>query len=387
MGLRRPNANKISLRWVEWLGMTYDYLVVGAGFAGSTIAERLASQLGSRVLVVDARDHVAGNAYDPLDEHGIRVHRYGPHIFHTSSELVVRYLSHFTAWRPYEHRVVSHVDGRDVPMPIGNRTIAALYGLDLEAAALAAFFDERRERHATIRNSEDAITARVGRELYDLLFAGYTRKQWGVDARDLDASVCGRIPIRTDRDDRYFSDSFQAMPRDGFAAMFERMLDHPKIDLVLGTRFESIADRVRFKRLVYTGPIDAYFENRYGALPYRSLEFSFETYPVERYQRVAVVNYPGAEPYTRITEFKHLTGQRHAQTTIAREYPRASGDPFYPIPNADNRALYAKYAAEAESEPNVTFVGRLAEYRYYNMDQVVASALRTFEELATERVA
>jgi len=367
--------------------MTYDYLVVGAGFAGSTVAERLASQCGARVLVVDARDHVAGNAYDPLDEHGVRVHRYGPHIFHTSSDRVVRYLSQFTAWRPYEHRVLSHVEGRDVPLPISSRTIAALYGLDLDPAQMAAFFEARREKLATIANSEDAIVARVGRELYDLLFAGYTRKQWGIAARDLDASVCGRIPIRTNGDDRYFSDSFQAMPVDGFTAMFERMLDQPTIDVVLGTRFEDIADRIRFDRLVYTGPIDAYFGYRYGALPYRSLDFQFETHEVERYQRVAVVNYPGAEAYTRITEFKHLTGQKHPMTTIAREYPRATGEPYYPIPRADNRALYAKYAAKAAAEANVTFVGRLAEYRYYNMDQVVASALAAFEQLATERVA
>ncbi len=367
--------------------MTYDYLVVGAGFAGSTVAERLASQCGARVLVVDARPHVAGNAYDPLDEHGIRIHRYGPHIFHTSSERVVRYLSQFTAWRPYEHRVLAHVDGRDVAMPICNRTIATLYGLDLSPAQMAAFFDERREKLVAIRNSEDAITARVGRELYETLFAGYTRKQWGIDARELDASVCGRIPIRTDGDDRYFSDAFQAMPRDGFARMFERMLDHPNIELSLGTRFEDVADRVRFDRLVYTGPIDAYFGNCFGALPYRSLQFAFENHEIERYQATGVVNYPGTEPFTRITEFKHLTGQTHPTTTIAREYPRATGDPYYPIPRADNRALYAKYASKAAAERNVTFVGRLAEYRYYNMDQVVASALEAFEQLATERVA
>jgi UDP-galactopyranose mutase len=367
--------------------MTYDYLIVGAGFAGSTIAERLASQCGATVLVVDSRDHVAGNAFDPLDEHGIRIHRYGPHIFHTSSRRVVEYLSQFTAWRPYEHRVLSHVEGRDVPMPISSRTIAALYGLDLDPQQMAAFFEARRERLGAIRNSEDAIVARVGRELYDLLFAGYTRKQWGVAARDLDASVCGRIPVRTDADDRYFSDAFQAMPRDGFATMFERMLDHPNVEVVLGTRFETIADRVRFGHLVYTGPIDAYFGHCFGALPYRSLDFQFETHPIERYQRTAVVNYPGPEPYTRITEFKHLTGQRHEQTTIAREYPRATGEPFYPVPRAENRALYAKYAVKAAAERNVTFVGRLAEYRYYNMDQVVASALATFERIAAERVA
>jgi len=367
--------------------MTYDYLVVGAGFAGATLAERLASQCDARVLVVDARPHVAGNAYDPLDESGVRVHRYGPHIFHTASARVVDYLSQFTAWRPYVHRVLADVGGRHVPLPICAGTLSALYGLDLDALQMQRFLDERRERVATIRNSEEAIVARVGRELFELLFENYTRKQWGVAASDLDASVCGRIPVRTSRDDRYFSDWFQAMPRDGYEAMFGRMLDHPNVEVALGERYEDIASRVRFDHLIYTGPIDAYFDYCFGALPYRSLEFEFETLPVERHQPVAVVNYPGPEAFTRVTEFKWLTGQRHPSTTIAREYPRATGDPYYPIPRPENRALYAKYATKAAAEANVTFVGRLAEYRYYNMDQVVASALATFEELATERVA
>jgi len=367
--------------------VTYDYLVVGAGFAGSTVAERLASQCDARVLVVDARDHIAGNAYDPLDAAGIRIHRYGPHIFHTSSDRVVAYLSQFTTWRPYEHRVLARVDGRDVPMPLCASTLAALYGLDLDESETAAFFEAARERVPAIRNSEDAIVARVGRQLYETLFAHYTRKQWGLDASDLDASVCGRIPVRTSRDDRYFSDTFQAMPAAGFEAMFARMLDRPNIDVVLDTRYEEIVDRVRFDKLVYTGPIDAYFGYAYGHLPYRSLEFAFETLDVEHYQDAAVVNFPGPEPFTRITEFKRLTGQQHAKTTIAREFPTAVGDPYYPIPRAENRALYATYAARAARERHVTFVGRLAEYRYYNMDQVVASALETFESLATNRVA
>jgi UDP-galactopyranose mutase len=367
--------------------MTYDYLVVGAGFAGSTLAERLASQCGARVLVVDIRDHVGGNAYDPIDAHGIRIHRYGPHVFHTSSPRVVEYLSRFTRWRPYEHRVLASVGGRFVPLPVSAGTIAALYGLELDPLQMEAFFVERRERPTAIRNSEDAIVGRVGRELYETLFANYTRKQWGLDARALDASVCGRIPVRANADDRYFSDTFQAMPRDGYEALFRRMLDHSNIEVTLGHRFERIADRVRFNHLVYTGPIDEYFGHCFGPLPYRSLEFRFETFDCQRHQPVAVVNYPGAEPFTRVTEFKHLTGQQHPKTTIAREYPRASGAPYYPIPRPENRALYAKYAAKADAESNVTFVGRLAEYRYYNMDQVVASALATFEDLATERVA
>jgi UDP-galactopyranose mutase len=339
------------------------------------------------VLVVDARGHVGGNAHDPLDEHGIRVHRYGPHVFHTSSDRVVRYLSAFTAWRPYEHRVLARVGDRDVPLPVCAGTVDALYGLDLAPAQLEAFFEGRRERRHQIRNSEDAIVARVGRDIYETLFANYTRKHWGIDARDLDASVCGRVPIRFTADDRYFSDSFQAMPRDGFGALFGRLLQHPNIEVVLSTTFKRAADRVRFDRLVYTGPIDAYFGHCFGRLPYRSLRLEFETHPVARWQSAAVVNYPGSEPFTRVTEFKHLTGQRHPMTTLAREYPEPEGDPYYPIPRPENRALYAKYAAKAAAERNVTFVGRLAEYRYYNMDQVVASALTAFERLAATRVA
>ncbi len=367
--------------------MTYDYLVVGAGFAGSVLAERLASQCDASVLLVDARDHVGGNAHDPLDGHGIRVHRYGPHIFHTSSERVVRYLSAFTAWRPYEHRVLARVGDRDVPLPVCARTLAALYGLHLAADEVEAFFESRRERRREIRNSEDAIVARVGRELYETLFANYTRKQWGVDARDLDASVCGRVPIRLTADDRYFSDSFQAMPRDGYGALFARLLRHPNIEVALSTTYEQAAERVSFDHLIYTGPIDAYFDHCFGRLPYRSLRLEFETHAVTRWQAAAVINYPGDEPFTRVTEFKHLTAQRHAKTTLAREYPQAQGEPYYPIPRPENRALYAKYAAKASAEANVTFVGRLAEYRYYNMDQVVASALGAFERLAAERVA
>jgi len=367
--------------------VTYDYLVVGAGLAGATAAERLASELDAAVLVVDSRPHIAGNAYDPVNEAGVRVHLYGPHIFHTSSARVVEYLSAFTVWRPYEHRVLADVDGRHVPLPISARTIEALYGLRLNDAETAAFFAGRREPHQFITNSEQAITARVGRELFDALFAGYTRKHWGLEARELDASVCGRIPIRSNRDDRYFSDRFQLMPADGYEAMIGRMLDHPRIDVALSTSFTQAADRTRFHHLIYTGPIDAYYEYRHGRLPYRSLRFEFETLDRPQAQAVGVINYPGPQPYTRVTEFKHLTGQHHPKTTIAREYSLAEGDPYYPIPNPDARALYGKYAARAAREANVTFVGRLAEYRYYNMDQVVASALAAVERIAAERVA
>jgi len=361
----------------------YDYLVVGAGLAGATMAERLATQLDARVLVVDRRPHVAGNAHDPLDENGIRVHRYGPHIFHTNAPHVVDYLSQFTAWRPYEHRVLARVRDRLVPIPINRTTLATLYGRPYDEDGAAAFLAERAEPYARIENSEQMIRSRVGRELYELFFRGYTRKQWGLDPSQLDATVCGRIPTRTDDDDRYFTDAFQAMPREGFTSMVERMLADPRIDVVLGVDYRTIADGASFNHLVYTGPIDEFFEHRFGALPYRSLQFAFETLDCEQAQPVAVVNEPDERvPYTRTTEYKHLTGQRHPKTVISREFPSATGDPYYPIPRPENRELYRKYEALALGQRNVTFVGRLAEYKYFNMDQVVASALVTFAELA-----
>ncbi len=355
----------------------YDVLVVGAGLAGSTIAERCATEYGARVLLVDRRPHLAGNCHDPVSDEGLRYHAYGPHIFHTNSAAVVEYLSAFTAWRPYEHRVLANVDGRPVPIPINRTTINALYGLDLDEPAVAAFLAQRAEARAEIRSSEDVIVSRVGRELYERFFRGYTRKHWGRDPADLDATVCGRIPTRTDDDDRYFTDRFQLMPVDGFTAMVERMTDHPNIERVLGVDYHDIVDRVRARHVVYTGPIDRYFDYRYGALPYRSLRFEFSTHDRERFQDAGCVNEPDERvPFTRTTEYKWLTGQQHPKTIVSREYPSAEGDPFYPIPAPESREQYRKYARLAQRARNVTFVGRLAEYRYYNMDQVVASALQ-----------
>ena len=361
----------------------YDYLVVGAGLAGSTIAERLASQLGAQVLVIDKRSHLAGNAHDPLDPHGLRYHRYGPHIFHTNSAEVVAYLSRLTAWPRYEHRVLARAGDQLVPIPINRTTINRLYGLNLDEASVAAFLAARAERFAAIGNSEQVILSRVGRELYETFFRGYTRKHWGLEPAELDAAVCGRIPTRTGDDDRYFTDRFQAMPAGGFTAMVERMLAQPTIETVLGCDFAQIADRARFRHVIYTGPIDEYFEHAFGSLPYRSLRFTFEVRDVEYAQSVGCINEPSLEvPFTRTTEYKHLTGQRHARTIISREYPSAQGDPYYPIPRPENRELYRKYAVLAKAQRGVTFVGRLAEYKYYNMDQAVASALATFAALA-----
>ena len=358
----------------------YDYLVVGAGFAGAVMAERLAAGAGKRVLVIDRRPHVAGNAFDHEDSAGILVHRYGPHIFHTNSDMVVDYLSRFTAWRPYEHRVLADIDGLRVPMPINRTTLNQLFCLDLDSDAEAeAFLAKRAEPVEPIVTSADVVISKVGRQLYETFFRGYTRKQWGMDPSELDKSVTARVPTRTDTDDRYFTDSFQAMPAEGYTAMFEAMLDHPNITIELGVDFSDVRDRVRFDRLVFTGPIDEYFDYIHGRLPYRSLAFHHETHDVEEFQPVAVVNFPDETvPYTRITEYKHLTGQIAPNTSISYEVPQAEGDPYYPIPRPENQALFKRYEALALAKPNVLFVGRLATYRYYNMDQVVAQALTTY---------
>jgi len=368
-------------------GDDFDYVVVGAGFAGSVLAERLASQHNAKVLVIDRRPHIAGNAYDRLDEAGILIHQYGPHIFHTNSDEVLAYLSQFTDWRPYEHRVLAHVRDQLVPIPINRTTLNRLFGLDLRSDdQAAAFLASRAEAVGEIRTSEDVVISAVGRELYELFFQGYTRKQWGIDPSGLDKSVTARVPTRTNADDRYFTDRHQCMPLQGYTAMFERMLDHPKITLQLGTDWAEIKGRTGDAHIVFTGPVDEYFDFRFGRLPYRSLRFEHSILEVEQLQPVAVVNYPDPQvPYTRITEYKHLTGQKHRSTSTTLEYPSAEGDPYYPIPRPENQALFKRYEALADATPGVTFVGRLATYRYYNMDQVVGQALAAFRRLDARR--
>jgi UDP-galactopyranose mutase len=361
----------------------YDYLIVGGGFAGSVLAERLARGSNKKVLLVDRRAHIAGNAYDHRDAAGVLIHKYGPHIFHTNSNEISSYLSRFTRWRPYEHRVLACVDNLLVPIPINRTTINTLYGLDLQSDEQAeAFLKERAEPVAQIKTSADVVISAVGQELYEKFFRGYTRKQWGLDPSELDKSVTARVPTRTSTDDRYFLDSFQAMPADGYTRMFENMLDHPNIDTMLGVEFEDVRDELVYDHLIYSGPVDEYFDHRYGKLPYRCLEFKHVTLDREWFQSVATVNYPAEEiPYTRITEYKHLTGQKHSKTSITYEFPCAEGDPYYPVPRAENQALYKKYEALALEIRNVTFVGRLATYRYYNMDQVVGQALATYRRI------
>jgi UDP-galactopyranose mutase len=363
----------------------FDFLIVGAGFAGSVIAERLASVSGYKVLIVDRRPHIGGNAYDHYNDEGILVHKYGPHIFHTNSREVFEYLSNFTEWRPYQHQVLASVDGQLVPIPINLNTINQLYGHNLTSFQLEEFFASVAERRQPIQTSEDVVVNKVGRELYEKFFRNYTRKQWGLDPSELDATVTARVPVRTNRDNRYFTDTYQAMPLRGFTRMFENMLSHPNIKIMLNTDYRDIEGWIPYREMIYTGPIDEFFDYRYGKLPYRSLEFKHETINTPVYQPVAVVNHPNDYLYTRVTEFKYLTGQEHPKTSIVYEFPRAEGDPYYPVPRPENAELYKQYQALAEATPGVYFVGRLATYKYYNMDQVVAQALVTYKKICNTR--
>jgi UDP-galactopyranose mutase len=359
----------------------FDYLIVGAGFAGSVLAERLASQANCKILIIDKRSHIAGNAYDHYNEDGILVHKYGPHIFHTNSKEVFEYLDQFTQWRSYEHRVLASVDGQLVPIPINLDTINKLYGLNLNSDQVEEFFASKAENITRVKTSEDVVVSKVGRELYEKFFRGYTRKMWDLDPSELDSSVTARVPTRTNRDDRYFTDTYQSMPLHGYTAMFQNMLNHPNIKVMLNTDYKEIIDIVPHKYLIYTGPIDSYFNYCYGKLPYRSLEFKFETIDAESFQPTGTVNYPNEQAYTRITDFKYLTGQKHHKTSVVYEFPRAEGDPYYPIPRPENAELYKKYQQLTTSMTNTYFVGRLATYKYYNMDQVVAQALTLFKKI------
>jgi UDP-galactopyranose mutase len=359
-----------------------DVLVVGMGFAGITAA-RVLADAGLRIHLVDRRNHIGGNAFDTTDAHGILIHPYGPHIFHTNAERIVEFLSRFTGWRRYEHRVLAKVGDHMLPLPINRTTINRLYGLDLDEQGVRDFLARVREPRDRLVTSEDVVLASIGPDLCAKFFRGYTRKQWGLDLSDLSAAVVARIPVRTNDDDRYFSDKYQLMPDQGYTAMFRRMLDHHLITYGTAVDFAEIRNEVRYRWLVYTGRIDAYFDYCYGRLPYRSLEFQHEHLAnVDRFQSVGTVNYPNDFEFTRVSEFKHLTGQSHSGTSIVREFPRSEGDPFYPVPRPENEALFKKYEARAATCERVTFVGRLAQYRYYNMDQVVGAALAATGRLA-----
>lgn len=361
--------------------MKVDVLVVGAGFSGAVTAERLANH-GLQVLLIDKRPHVGGNAFDTTDEHGVLIHRYGPHIFHTNSSRIIDYLSRFTSWRQYEHRVLARVDEKLLPIPINIDTVNRLYGLSLNEDSIQDFYNKVREPRKKILSSEDVVLNAVGRDLYEKFFRGYTRKQWGLDPSELSASVAARIPTRTNHDDRYFTDTYQQMPLYGYTHMFQRMLNHPLISVELEKDYQAVRQGIQARHIVYTGPIDSYFDYCFGKLPYRSLRFEHLHKPeVQQHQPVGTVNYPNEHEYTRITEFKHLTGQTHEGTSIVYEYPQAEGDPYYPISRPENELLFKRYEALARKLEHVTFVGRLAQYRYYNMDQCVGAALKAAENI------
>ncbi|MHA3052306.1 UDP-galactopyranose mutase [Acinetobacter sp. ANC 4640] len=360
-------------------------LIIGAGFAGAVSARELA-EARHQVLVVDRRDHIGGNAYDVKDSHDILIHQYGPHIFHTNSERIFNYLSQFTQWRPYEHRVRGVVNGKEYPFPINRDTLNQLYNLNLTEQQAAEYFEKVREPRDPVQTSEDVVLNSVGRDLYKKFFLNYTKKQWGLDPSQLKAGVAARIPTRTNTDDRYFTDTYQAMPLQGYTAMFENMLNHPNITVKLSTDYKDLtAQGVEYDHLIYTGPIDAFYDYQFGHLPYRSLRFEHEHLNTEKYQSVGTVNYPNDHDFTRITEFKHLTGQVAPSTSIVREYPTAEGDPYYPIPRTENEQLFKQYQTLVNAEKNVTFVGRLAEYRYYNMDQVVGAALNAVSKILEQK--
>lgn len=374
--------------------MKFDWLVVGAGFTGATLAERIASQLNQKVLLIDRRGHVGGNAFDLHNEHGVLYHQYGPHIFHTNSQKVWDYLSRFTEWRPYEHHVLAVVDGKKVPIPFNLNTIEAIFP-SAQAERLGRLLVDQYGFGAKVpilkmRENGDRELAELAEFIYQNIFYNYTVKQWGLKPDELDPLVTGRVPVSISRDNRYFQDTYQAMPKDGYSEMFKRMLDHPNIAVETGADYRQVRDTVKFDRMIFTGPLDEHFDYMHGPLPYRSLRFEFSTLDSEWFQEVGTVNYPNDNAYTRITEQKHITGQQMEKTTIVVEYPQnhvpRENEPYYPIPREENRELYNKYLSEAAKlDGSVLFAGRLADYKYYNMDQAAARALKLFEDEVAAR--
>lgn len=369
--------------------MKVDWLIVGAGFTGCTLAERIATQLDQKVLLIDRRNHTGGNAYDHYDGNGILVHKYGPHIFHTNSKKVWDYLSAFTEWRPYHHHVLGVVEGKHVPVPFNLNSLEMLFprrlAERLECALLEAYGFGVKVPILKMRENPNAELRNLADYIYKNVFYSYTVKQWDLKPDELDPSVTGRVPVYISRDDRYFQDTWQAMPRHGYSALFERMLNHRNIRVLLNTDYRELEGLAHFNRMIYTGPVDDYFDYLHGHLPYRSLRFDFVTADQERVQDAGTVNYPNDYDFTRITEQKYLTGQRSAVSTLVYEYPQpyipGENDPYYPIPREENREQYNLYLREVEKlSGTVLLAGRLADYKYYNMDQAVARALKLFED-------
>ena len=384
---------------------SYDCLVIGAGPAGAVAARELAERGGKRVLVLERRAHVGGNTYDRFDGHGVLIHQYGPHIFHTSSARVYEYLSRFTEWRPYEHQVVANIpqgEGRlEYPVPFNLVSLRAAFPPEdaarLEDKLVSAYGREKKVTILELRQNPDPEIAALADYVYDHVFVRYTMKQWGQTPEEIDPATTARVPVFLSEDCRYFQDQYQGMPLEGYTPLFQRMLDHPDITVELSC---DAAARLRLAdgavyldgapfagTVIYTGAADELFGCKYGRLPYRTLDFAFETHPVDFWQSRGTVNYTMDRDYTRITEFKYLTGQElPGATTIMKEYSRAytgaEGEvPYYAIINAGNNALYAKYRAEADRYPDFHLLGRLAEYKYYNMDAIAARALELCDDL------
>lgn len=364
----------------------YDALIAGAGPVGCVLAERMANILGWKVLLIDKRNHVAGNCFDTYHPSGIMIHRYGPHYFRTNKKELLDYLSQFTEWIPGNYFVKSSTNGQLFPFPINLNTLGQFFNIDdLDAQKAEALLESKREKIENPANSEEFVLSRVGREMYEAFYLGYTLKQWSIHPKDLAPSVCGRIPVRLNKDERYVDHQYQLTPAQGFTQLFQKMIDHPNIELRLETNFNDIRELIKPTQVtIYTGPIDEYFGYKLGKLPWRSLEFDFVEKPVEFEQPCVQINYPNDHEYTRTVEIKHVTGQQHQHTVISYEYPKAEGDPYYPIPMEQNHQLYHQYKDLAEKETeinNVYFCGRLAEYKYYNTDEVLELALRTFNQI------
>ncbi len=361
--------------------MNFKYVIVGAGLAGITMAERIANVMDEKVLIIEKRNHIAGNIYDSYNNDGIMIHNYGPHTFHTNFKHVFDYICQFTEWNDYQHRVLSYVDGNFVPLPISLETINQLYNLKLSQAEMEDFIESKKVVKENIENSEDVVLSQAGQDIYDKFFKYFTIKQWGVSPKELDKTVISRIPFRTNRDTRYFTDKYQGNPKHGYTKMCENMLRSKKIKILLNTDYKEIISDIKYDVLIYTGPIDYYFDYEFGELLYRSIDFKFETYDMNSYQPTASTRYPKDYDYTRITEFKKMTGQKHQKTTILKEYPCFGKEPYYPYPTSEWKNMYEKYKAKADLEKNTIFLGRLAEYKYYDMDDVIAKALECFEKL------
>lgn len=361
--------------------MYYKYVIVGAGIAGITMAERLASKTNEKVLVIEKRNHIGGNVYDSYNDDGILIHNYGPHIFHTNNKEVFDYLSRFTEWNDFQHRVLTFVDGNLLPMPISVETINSLYNLNLNTFEFENFIEEQRIKLEKIETSEDVALSKAGKDIYEKFFKNYTIKQWGTDPANLDTTVISRIPFRFNRDTRYFADKYQGMPKHGYTKMCEQMLNNKNIKIMLNTDYKEVLDDLNYDKLIYTGPIDEYYDFEFGKLQYRSVRFEVETIDTNSFQEAPVVNYPNDYDFTRITEFKKLTWQNHSKTTIMKEFPCFGEEPYYPYPTKEWKDKFTLYKTKMEKELDVVFIGRLAEYQYYNMDAVVQKAMKLAESI------